>query len=153
MSKQVAYVPRPHRLAQLLLAGMIGARMVFPGPALMDFHLALAKGLAIAILGMAITLMAEHQLHRAGTTVETFGSPTLLVFTGAFSRSRNPIYLGITVILVGVALMLNQPYGLIAAGFFLLACNFGYIPHEESRMRAEFGTDYETYMERVRRWI
>lgn len=146
-------IPRPPVLGLILIGAMIATRVALPGSLLLPWPAALAVGVPLAVAGLALAVIAERQLLRAGTTVETFGVPATTFRGGAFSRSRNPIYLGLVVFLAGVAVGLNQPYGLLAPVAFLAACNFGYIPYEEARMRAAFGEEYEGYRRAVRRWI
>ena len=73
--------------------------------------------------------------------------------TGLFARSRNPMYLGFTLLLLAAALAANLWLALAAPLAFFLAAAFWYVPAEERAVRAAFGEAYEIYAERTRRWI
>jgi protein-S-isoprenylcysteine O-methyltransferase Ste14 len=109
---------------------------------------AMAIGFAIAVRGL-ITLRRNH----------TTPSPIMidrakkLVTTGLYRFSRNPIYLGMVIFLVGVAVMFGNLWllaGPLAFGFYI---NRFQIMPEERAMTAKFGSDYTDYKSRVRRWI
>lgn len=146
-------IPRPDILAYLLVAGMAALRFTIPGAPLMAPTAALLVGLPLVAAGMGLAVLAKFPLQRADTTAETFGIPAAVVRGGPYARSRNPMYLGMGLMLLGAAVAFNQPYGLAGAAFFVLACHFGYIPYEEAKMRTLFGVEYEDYARAVRRWI
>ena len=72
---------------------------------------------------------------------------------GPFRISRHPMYLGMTLILFGVALLLGSVTAFIPAVAFCLVMQLVYIPMEEAAMLAVFGEDYRQYRSRVRCWI
>ncbi|RED48142.1 methyltransferase family protein [Aestuariispira insulae] len=108
--------------------------------------LAILGGLGLAIIGKR--LFANRQ-----TNIKTFNDPQTLVTEGPFRLSRNPMYLGFLLALIGIAIVLQglSPF-LVVLAFFLIT-DFWYIRFEEARMRAIFGDDYENYCLRTRRWI
>lgn len=83
----------------------------------------------------------------------TFKKPRKFVDSGLFSISRNPIYLGFTIALIGVAVLIGNLVSLIGVFIFFFITNSWYIPYEEENMEKEFGNDYKIYKSKVRRWI
>ena len=77
----------------------------------------------------------------------------MLVIDGLFRHSRNPIYLGLALALLGIALSFGSASPLLVWIGFCLALDQYYIPIEERGMLAAFGADYASYRRRVRRWF
>lgn len=104
-------------------------------------------------LGIALNLQADRLFHRQATTVNPFGQPTALLTSGPFRFSRNPMYLGFVLILLGIAFLLRTltPY-LVILFFFLLIHN-AYIRFEERSLADRFGSAWEAYRRSTRRWI
>ena len=73
--------------------------------------------------------------------------------SGLFAYSRNPIYLGFTIALIGVAIVLGNLFALDGLLAFIFATNFWYIPFEEVAMENQFREDYLAYKKKVRRWL
>jgi protein-S-isoprenylcysteine O-methyltransferase Ste14 len=107
-----------------------------------------ASGLAIALSGVFAFLAAK-------TTISPLdpNASTTIVTSGIYSRTRNPMYLGVTIILCGWAAHLWTPWALLApAAFALYVTRFQILP-EERILRSNFGAPYEDYLGRVRRWL
>jgi protein-S-isoprenylcysteine O-methyltransferase Ste14 len=89
-----------------------------------------------------------------GTEIDPI-SPTnaKLVVRGPFRFTRNPMYLGLTLSTVGLAIWIGDwPFLAVPIAVFLTA-NFAHIPFEEAKMRRQFGEAYDGYAGHVRRWI
>jgi protein-S-isoprenylcysteine O-methyltransferase Ste14 len=112
-----------------------------------------ALGVAVAISGLGLTLAAARHFERRRANIVTFQSPTKLVVDGWFRVSRNPMYLGFTLVLAGVALALGGLLTSLPALLFVLAAETIYIPFEERAMTRVFGEDYRRYSKQVRRWF
>jgi protein-S-isoprenylcysteine O-methyltransferase Ste14 len=110
-------------------------------------------GLAPLALGMALNLAADAALKKHGTTVKPFEESASLVTTGVYSYSRNPMYLGMIMILVGVALLMGSlsPYCIIPVFIFIM--NGSFIRPEESMLNKQFGATWTEYTKKVRRWL
>jgi len=104
-------------------------------------------------LGLALSAMAERQFKSAGTNVNTFDAPTHLVTEGLFKYSRNPMYLGLVLILFGVWIVLGSVSPLVGIVVFSLVTNQWYIAYEERRLFEKFSQAYEEYQRRTRRWL
>ena len=91
----------------------------------------------------------------AGTTVDPRDpeKTTRLVVRGVFKISRNPMYLGLLLLLGAWAFYLSNLLAFAGLPLFVLAMNRLQIRPEEAAMLAQFGDDYRKYAEMVRRWI
>ena len=110
-------------------------------------------GAALVAGGLAVTIAGSRRFAAVGTNIKTFDDPDLLVDTGLFALTRNPMYLGFMFALVGVAIVADDVLGWLAPVAFFLAADRWYIPFEEDRMTETFGTEYETYRNHTRRWV
>lgn len=110
-------------------------------------------GAGFIAAGVALAVGGSRQFERSGTNIKTFDDPDVLVSHGLFARSRNPMYLGFAVLLVGLGVIVNRPWALLGPVVFVLAADRWYIPFEEARMRATFGPSFDRYRAEVRRWL
>ena len=110
-------------------------------------------GLLPLVVGISINILADNQFKRANTTVRPFEESDWLVTTGLYRYSRNPMYLGMVLILFGVALLLGSltPFGVLLLFFGYVDIHF--IRREEQMLATQFGQDWLEYKARVRRWI
>jgi len=110
-------------------------------------------GLAAILAGIVLNLWSDHQLKAAKTTVKPHERPSVLVTDGAFRLTRNPMYLGMALILAGAAITLGSLIALICAALFVLTVDRWFIPFEERNAAAAFAEAYAAYRRRVRRWM
>jgi protein-S-isoprenylcysteine O-methyltransferase Ste14 len=110
-------------------------------------------GLAVMAVGVMIDVLAIRTLARAGTTVMPHQASARLVTTGPYALSRNPIYLGNTLALSGLALIFEVPWFVPMAFLAALLVQELAIKREERHLAAKFGADWTAYAARVRRWI
>lgn len=110
-------------------------------------------GIIPLLLGMFMVISIGKRFRKVKTQIHTFKKPKKLVTDGLFQYSRNPIYLGFTMALLGIAFLLGNLTALIPVLFFFLVANFWYIPFEEKNMRMVFGQSYSFYSRKVRRWL
>ena len=78
---------------------------------------------------------------------------TRLVVGGLYRISRNPMYLGMLMVLIGIALWLGNPLNIALIGLFVALITELQIKPEEARLAEVFGDEYAAYKTRVRRWI
>jgi protein-S-isoprenylcysteine O-methyltransferase Ste14 len=142
----------PPRLFLILLAAMIGIHYVLPGPAVVALPYNLAGAVVIA-LGLLIGFSGSRLFGRVGTNIRTFNEPGTLVTDGPFRWSRNPMYLGFVLLLLGTAILLGTATPFAGPPVFAVVADRWYIAFEERALRRKFGSDYEAYMSRTRRWI
>lgn len=110
-------------------------------------------GVGLFVLGLAMTIIANRHFRRVQTNIYTYRDPNILVTDGLFAVSRNPMYLGFSLSLIGAALLANEWLALLPAGFFIAVSHFHYIPFEEGAAERVFEDDWRAYKARVRRWI
>ena len=104
-------------------------------------------------LGAAIMLWAAGLFRRAGTDVKPWRTSTALVTDGPFRWTRNPMYLGMTLVYVALALGFDSLGAILLLIPVLLVIRSQVIGREERYLEAKFGDDYRAYKSRVRRWL
>jgi protein-S-isoprenylcysteine O-methyltransferase Ste14 len=112
-----------------------------------------AVGILLLIGGVALIGFSIRALSRAGTTVSPMQPATQLVTSGPFGISRNPIYLGNTVVMVAIALIAGSVWFIVMGIAAALATSLLAIRPEERHLELRFGRRYRDYAKRVRRWI
>jgi len=103
--------------------------------------------------GVALIGLSIRALRRGGTTVSPTHAASQLVTSGPFGISRNPIYLGNTVIMIAVALIAWSPWFIVMGFVAAIATSYLAIRPEEKHLDLRFGRRYRDYAKRVRRWI
>jgi len=118
-------------------------------------------GLPIPLLGIALVVIAFIApvwafvlFRREGTEIEPT-SPTnrALVTSGPYAFTRNPMYSGLVLLALGIAIWVGAWPMLIAPVAVFATANWVHIPFEEAKMRRQFGAAYDDYVARVRRWV
>jgi protein-S-isoprenylcysteine O-methyltransferase Ste14 len=110
-------------------------------------------GLIPAITGAILNLLADRAFKIKKTTVKPFEESTTLITTGVFKISRNPMYLGMALILIGICIFLGSvtPY-IIVVLFIVLMHNF-FINVEEEMLAKTFGDLWLQYKKETRSWF
>lgn len=103
--------------------------------------------------GVLLMVLAVYELWRHRTTVMPHNTPTALVRSGIYSRSRNPIYLGDLLVLGGLILRFDAVLSLPLLPVFVWVIERRFIVPEEGRMRREYRMDFARYEREVRRWV
>ncbi len=110
-------------------------------------------GAALIVMGALLTLPSVLTFLFSRTTLIPHASAKKLVVRGTYRVSRNPMYLGLVVGYLGVALYLGLGWPLVLLGLPFGTMQFIVIPFEEKRMQSIFGDEYTKYCARVRRWV
>ena len=110
-------------------------------------------GVVPVALGVGIAAIAAGLFNKAGTNIRPLTESSALVTNGPFAFSRNPMYLSMTIALLGVAMLLNSGLPLLAIPVFVTILFYRFIRHEETLMAETFGEAYLAYKEQVRRWV
>lgn len=110
-------------------------------------------GAILIPVSLLLILKCAKKFRDAGTHIEPWKSTSSLQRNGPYRFSRNPIYLGLSGMSLGFALVFNSVWVLMGALGMILFLNFYVIPKEEAYLRTKFGTTYTDYLKRVRRWI
>ena len=103
--------------------------------------------------GLVLILLAAVEMRKWRTTIVPHQEASHLVTSGIFSRSRNPIYLGDTLILAGLALRWEAPVALLLVPLFMLTITQRFILAEEDRLRRSFRAEFARYCQKTRRWL
>ncbi len=111
--------------------------------------------LLLAALGGAVALAGVHAFRAADTTVDPRypERSSSLVIAGIYRYTRNPMYLGMLLVLGAWAVFLERPWVFLGLPVFLLYMNRFQIRPEERIMSTRFGEDYQRYVQSVRRWL
>jgi protein-S-isoprenylcysteine O-methyltransferase Ste14 len=110
-------------------------------------------GVVPIVGGGILILIAGWSFNRQNTTVKPFAYSTTLVTNGVFRLSRNPMYLGLALILIGVVLLLGSTTPLLPALVFPVLLDRIFIVAEEHKLEEAFGEQFREYRKRVRRWV
>ncbi len=152
VAEERAPIPiRPPFLALVCLAAAWGIDRAWPGPGLpaaSPWVSLVCFGLGAGLAGWALRTFFARR-----TTHEPFGTPVALVTDGPFRFTRNPMYVGVALVLTGIACLFGRVVLLAAPVGFVLLMTLAQIPFEERRMHRLFGDAYREYCARVRRWI
>jgi protein-S-isoprenylcysteine O-methyltransferase Ste14 len=134
------------------LIGMLFMRHWYPvtivGP-----HAAAPLGFAFLLMGLAAHFSAVLTLHRAKTSPKPWRPTTAIVTAGPYRFTRNPIYVGFSLIYIGVGFWANTIWPFLLLPVILLVIQFGVIAREEAYLQRIFGDEYLAYKRRVRRWL
>jgi protein-S-isoprenylcysteine O-methyltransferase Ste14 len=105
------------------------------------------------LLSLALGGTGLWALRRAGTSQNPRRSTTALVVSGPFRISRNPLYLSLLCLYVGIALFMNGLWLFLLAIPLVAVLRLGIIAPEERYLERKFGDEYRRYRSRVRRWL
>ena len=114
-----------------------------------------AAAATTAVASVTLAAAADVTFQRRGTTIEPFdpGKASVLVTSGANAISRNPMYVGLTGLLLANAIRRGSWVALLPAAAFAAVIDRWQIAAEETALLAKFGADYEAYCARVPRWL
>jgi len=112
-----------------------------------------SAGAVLIVLGLVIEVVSDRQFKRHGTTVKPFQPSSALVTDGMFRLSRNPMYLGMVVILSGAAVWLGSVSPWVVPPVFVWWVTRSFISVEERMLEEQFGRRYLDYKASVRRWM
>lgn len=112
-------------------------------------------GWLVVLAGALTSVTAMLQFRRARTTLNPLdpASASALVTTGIFGHSRNPMYLGLLVVLAGWAIVLGSAVPWLVLPLYVLVITRLQIEVEEQALEGLFGNDYREYCARVGRWL
>ena len=145
-------IVRPPLLYGAALIAMLVLRRFWPMPVLSQ-AMALVSGIALLLLGLAIVIPGRRALRAAGTNVNPSRPTTAIVASGLFRFSRNPLYVGLTLLYCGITLALNTWWGFVLLVPVLIIMHRGVILREERYLEQKFGQTYLQYRSRVRRYL
>ena len=110
-------------------------------------------GIPLIALGIFLNWWSDKLFKEYKTTVKPDEKPSRLITGGPFKISRNPMYLGMLLMLLGLSVLSGNLIGFISPIIFCILINKLFIPPEEKNMEKEFEKKYLKYKNKVRRWI
>ena len=145
-------------LPPLIFLGFLAAATVLEAivPLPMRVSHSLASDVAGAILavgGFLMIAIGTRRFEAAGTNVPPTLPTTALVVDGIYGRTRNPLYLGTTLIYLGLSVAAESLWAIGLMVPLLWVINVGVVKREERYLERKFGDGYRAYKARVRRWI
>jgi len=146
---------RLHRLPPFwfFLAVLAQFALAWHGPAgKVPFAFSLL-GWLLLIGGIGLVLAAARRFRKWRTPIKPFQQPKHCITDGVFRYSRNPLYLGEVVMLLGLAALLGTWLALLPIPLFMAVIQLNFIQPEERLLQEHFGRAYQTYRHRVRRWV
>ena len=142
----------PPLIAMLCVLIIFLSKSIFPS---FVFSYKLQLGIFVSTIGFLLLIVSIKSFIDNKTTINPLNlkKSTYLVTSGVFRFSRNPMYLGMLLFLLGAAIILNIIGGLIISILFIFYMNFFQIIPEEKALENLFGKNYRNYRKTVRRWI
>jgi len=110
-------------------------------------------GVIVFVLALALFAWAIVTITRAGSNVPGNRPTTVIVDSGPYRFTRNPIYLGMFLGLIGLAIAFDNPWLLMMLAVFAPIIRYGVVAREETYLERKFGDVYRGYRARVRRWL
>jgi len=136
-------------LAVIIL--LAAARLLFPGLNIIVFPYNLI-GLPICAIGIYL-IAAAMKLFSRHNTAHNFDASAKVIDEGVFGLTRNPMYAGKVLFLVGLTVLAGNLIGFAGPLIFFLLMHFVFIPFEEKKLEDELGASYLEYKTKVRRWL
>ena len=110
-------------------------------------------GSAAIVAGLLLLVLAGGSFKQADTDMIPFRDVRALVTDGVYRFTRNPMYLGMALILLGTDCTTGVVSGLAVPLVFMFIIEMRFIRPEEVMLRAQFGDDFDAYCRKVRRWL
>ena len=148
--KSKKIMPPTYLLIAMLV--MIAIHFLFPGKLIIPPIWNLL-GIIPVVLGVVINLVADGSFHKVKTAVRPFEESSVLVTDGFYRISRNPMYLGFVLTLIGIAILLRSLTPYLVILIFMVWIQRKLITAEEHMLAEKFGAQWQEYQHTVRRWL
>jgi len=136
----------------LTIALMACLHLLLPVARVINYPFTLI-GIIPLFVGTLLNLLADKALKDYKTTVKPFMESTTLITTGVYRLCRHPMYLGMALILLGLASFLGSLSPFVAIAVFVILMEQNFLRVEEQMLEMKFGQQWLEYKQRVRRWI
>jgi protein-S-isoprenylcysteine O-methyltransferase Ste14 len=141
---------RPPRIAFAFVLSAAAIHLAIP----VDIHPGLPLAAAFTgLAGFLVMLRAWWLFRSVNTAICPTADTAVLVTDDVFSISRNPMYLGMSMMLIAVGLFFGALAFYVAAAINFAVLNRHFCPYEEDKLRKQFGERFNAYEKRVRRWL
>jgi protein-S-isoprenylcysteine O-methyltransferase Ste14 len=141
----------PPILAGALLLITLILHFMLPEERIVGWHHLI--GLILTVAGIGLSSFAAALFQARETTRKPYGEPSAFVVQPPYTWTRNPMYLGLTIALLGLAIFFDSTVMLLAPAAFFVVIDKMLIPREEETMERLFSQQYVDYKDRVRRWL
>jgi len=148
--KRKRLLPPAYLFASLVIMALL--HLFAPVATYIAFPYNLIGGIPL-VLGIILNLVADAAFKRNRTTVKPFEESMTLVTDGVFRVSRHPMYLGMVLVLLGIAIVMGSLTPLIVVVAFAIAMELAFVGTEEKMLEDKFGEAWRRYTRQVRRWI
>ncbi len=143
---------KPPRIALLLLLVTMVLWHLSPHDTVLHIPYIFLGSICIST-GFTTMMWGWLLFKKARTAICPTETSSMLVTGGAFKISRNPMYMGMLMMLAGAAFLMGSIPSMLAPVVFFLIMDKVFIPYEEEKLHKTFGTQYSEYIREVRRWI
>ena len=110
-------------------------------------------GLIPLIAGIVLNIAADAVLKKEQTTVKPFQKSSVLVTTGVYRISRHPMYLGMVIILIGIAILMGTLAPVLVIAIFTILMELVFVRAEEEMLENQFGLTWIIYKNKIRKWV
>ena len=110
-------------------------------------------GVVLSLVAIGVLIAGRRAMEAAGTNVNPMLPSTAIVTSGLFRYSRNPLYVGLTLLYLGQTLAFDTWWGIALLAPLLAIMHFGVVLREERYLERKFGEPYRAYRARVRRYL
>ena len=145
------HLPYKLLLLSILLSFLFG--YMYRKPISVSSPLNIYASAIIVVIGIVLGFWTKRTILSRKTTLVPSGMPSMLITSGPFTFSRNPMHLSYFMIVSGIALYFQTIFSLIISLAYLFYINFKIIPLEEQNLLSKFPQEYQKYYQKVRRWI
>jgi protein-S-isoprenylcysteine O-methyltransferase Ste14 len=114
---------------------------------------AIGSGLALVVFAVAIAMWGRRTMHAVGTNISPLRPATAVVTNGPFRFSRNPLYVSLTLLYLGLTSAFNTWWGIVVLVPLIIVMHYGVVVREERYLEQKFGETYRQYRSTVRRYI
>jgi protein-S-isoprenylcysteine O-methyltransferase Ste14 len=142
----------PPFVLAVVLCLQVAFGILLPGR-ILPGALAILLGLPVVLASVALVTLAVKEIRRARTSFDVREPTTAIAMTGVFGFTRNPVYLSMTLLVLGLGLMLNSPWSLLLTIPTGSALCLTAIRSEERYLEEKFGDTYRIYLGEVPRWF
>lgn len=152
MADRARIIAPPPLLTLLCVAAGLLARYFIPLP-LMPESCRIPIGSAILLLALILGVLALRRFSASGEHPSPYEPTHRIMDSGIYSRTRNPIYLSMLLVTLSAVAFANSAWFFLSAAALFFLLHFGVVKREETYLSSKFGSEYEDYRRRVRRWI
>ncbi|MBI4490561.1 MAG: isoprenylcysteine carboxylmethyltransferase family protein [Deltaproteobacteria bacterium] len=143
---------RPPKIAMALLATAFALHWLSPIWETLKFSFPLA-GVGIGSLGFAIMMWGWWLFRQHKVAICPTAHTDKLIFDGPYRFTRNPMYLGMVAMLLGVAIFVGTLPFFLGVVIYFVILNRVFVPFEEQKLESTFGSEYLEYRRQIRRWF